>query len=170
MGAVEVVNTDSNYLNYSTGLLVSILLRYPEIVTIACTFEQQTMVLKFLASKGFDFSTIKIKLFQALEMFHKIEGRQMKRCDIEIYESEMDMIMISRDLSSITHSEISLIVEMMKDELANKLIADDSSLPEEEIILQDEVISHMIAAIRTNGTEKSLTALRDEGRVLVFNS
>ncbi|UWG98647.1 hypothetical protein LPY66_07630 [Dehalobacter sp. DCM] len=169
MGAFEVANTESNYLNYSTGLLVSILLRYPEIVTISCNYEQQTMVLKFLATTGFDFTAIKTKLYQALEMFHKIEGRQMKRCDMEIFEQEMDLIVISRDLSSITQSEISLIVEMMKDELANKLIADDANLPDEEILLQDEVISHMITAIRANGTEKSLTALREEGRVLVFN-
>ena len=48
---MDVTNVDSNYLNYSTGLLVSILLRYPEVGTISCSQKQQALVLKFLVAK-----------------------------------------------------------------------------------------------------------------------
>lgn len=169
MAASEVITAESNYLNYSTGLLVSILLCYPEVVTISCNQEQQTMILKFLVVKECGFEALQNKLRQALELFHQIEGRKIQLLSIEKFEQELDLIVISRDLSSITHTEINLIVEIMKSELGAKLIADECSLPEEEVILQEEIIIHMMAAVRSNGTEKNITAVREDGRVLVFN-
>ena len=69
MAALDVTSTDSNYFNYGTGLLVSILLRYPEVGTISCCQEQQSLVLKFLVSKESDFKSLQNKLLQALQMF-----------------------------------------------------------------------------------------------------
>ncbi|MGI6449434.1 MAG: hypothetical protein ACOX3R_03790 [Desulfitobacteriia bacterium] len=169
MAALDVTNIDSNYLNYSTGLLVSILLRYPEVGTISCSQEKQALILKFVVTKDFDFESLAKKLSLALEMFHKIEGRTMKLFTMEKYEQELDLLIITRDLSSITQNEMNLIVEMIKSQLKEQLICEESSLAEEEIMFQEEVINHMLAAIRSNGTEKNMTAVREDGRVLVFN-
>lgn len=169
MAALDVTSIDSNYLNYGTGLLVSILLRYPEVGTISCCQEQQALVLKFLVVKECNFEALQNKLSQALEMFHKIEGRNMKLCNIEKLEQELDLLVITRDLRSMTQNEMNLIIEIIKNELGEQLITDECSLAEDEIILQEEVISHMLAAIRSNGTEKNITAIREDGRVLVFN-
>ena len=169
MVAMDVTNVDSNYLNYSTGLLVSILLRYPEVGTISCCQKQQALVLKFLVTKDCKYEELKDKLTQSLEMFHKIEGRKMQLFSIERQEQELDLLVITRDLGSITQNEMNLIVETIKNELEKQLIIDDNNLVEEEIIFQEEMINHMLAAIRSNGTEKNITAIRDDGRVLVFN-
>ncbi|NLI93706.1 MAG: hypothetical protein GX434_16405 [Peptococcaceae bacterium] len=169
MAALDVTDLDSSYLNYSTGLLVSILLRYPEIGTISCCQKQQALVIKFIVSKECGFTNLKNKLTQALEIFHKIEGRKMQLCRIEKLEQELDLLVITRDLRSVTQNEMNLIVGIIKSELGKHLIIDENNLLEEEILLQEEVISHMLAAIRSNGTEKSITAVREDGRVLVFN-
>jgi len=169
MAALDVTNLDSNYLNYSTGLLVSILLRYPEVGTISCSQEQQTLVLKFLVAKECDFELLKSKLTQALEMFHKIEGRNMQIFRVEKQEQELDLLIITRDLRSITQNEMNLIIEIMKSALGKQLITDDNNLMEDEIIMQEEMINHMLAAMHSNGTEKNMTAVREDGRVLVFN-
>lgn len=169
MSSLDVTNIETNYLNYSTGLLVSILLRYPEVGTISCCQEQQALILKFLVVKECAFESLKEKLRQALEIFHKIEGRKMSLCTIEKCEQELDSIVISRDLHSITQKEMNLIVEIVKSELGKHLITDESDLPEEEIILQEDIINHTLAAIRSNGTEKNVIAVREDGRVLVFN-
>ena len=169
MVAMDVTNVDSNYLNYSTGLLVSILLRYPEVGTISCCQKQQALVIKFLITKDCEYEGLKNKLTQALEMFHKIEGRKMKLLSIEKHEQELDLLVITRDLGSLTQNEMNLIVEMIKKDLGKQLIIDEESLVEDEMVFQEEMINHMLAAIRSNGTEKNITALRDEGRVLVFN-
>lgn len=163
------MSIDSNYLNYSTGLLVSILLRYPEVGTISCSHEQQALVVKFLVTKECPFEALKSKLSQALEIFHKIEGRTMNICRIEHHEGELDVLVITRDLRSITQSEMNLIVEIVKCECGKQLITDESDLPEEEITFQEEVINHMLVAMHSKGTEKNITALREDGRVLVFN-
>lgn len=160
---------DSNYFNYGTGLLVSILLRYPEVGTIKCSQEQQTLVLKFLVTKECPFEQLKKELTEALELFHSIEGRKMNFLSIEKQEREFDIIVVVRDLRTITKSEINLIVEFIKTKSGKGLIIDEGELPEDEIIFQDEVINHMLAALRANGTDKSLTALRENGKVLVYN-
>ncbi len=170
MTALDVTSIDSNYFNYGTGLLVSILLRYPEVGTISCSQKQQTLILKFLVAKDCAFEQLQNKLTQALEMFHKLEGRTMRLFKIEKHEQELDLIVVTRDLHSITKNEINLIVELMKNNIGKQLIKDEGDLPEEEIVLQEEVINHMLAALRTNGTDKSFTAVREDGRVLVFNS
>ena len=169
MVAMDVTNVDSNYLNYSTGLLVSILLRYPEVGTISCCQKQQALVLKFLMTKDCEFEKLKFSLTEALEVFHKLEGRKMKLMNIERYEQELDILVITRDLVSITQNEVNLIVEIIKKNLGKHLIIDESNLLEEELIFQEDTINHMLAAIRSNGTEKNITALREDGRVLVFN-
>ncbi|RNC28989.1 MAG: hypothetical protein AWM53_00909 [Candidatus Dichloromethanomonas elyunquensis] len=169
MAALDVTEMESNYLNYSTGLLVSILLRYPEIGTISCCKQQQTLILKFIMSKESNFESLQAQLIQALEIFHKIEGRKMKLCCIEKYEQELDLLIITRDLQSITQNEINLIVGILKSELGKNLIMEDNNLLEDEILLQEEVISYMLTAIRSQGTEKSITAVREDGKVLVFN-
>jgi len=169
MTGLGVTNLDSNYFNYGTGLLISILLRYPEVGTISCCQEQQSLIMKFLVAKDCAFEVLQNKLTQALELFHKIQGRKMQLLRIEKHEQELDLIVITRDLFTITQSEINLIVELIKSTVGKQLIKDENDLPEEEISLQEEVINHMLAAIRTNGTDKSFTAVREDGRVLVFN-
>lgn len=169
MAAIDVTNAESYYSNHDTGLLVSILLRYPEIGTISCCPLQQSLVLKFLVTKDCAYELLRDKMVEALELFHRIEGRKMRICTIEKQNQEIDMLVITRDLVSITQNEMNLIVELIKTEIGSQLIIDESSLIEDEILLQEEVISHMLAAIRTNGTEKNITALREDGRVLVFN-
>ncbi len=169
MAALDVTHIDSNYLNYSTGLLVSILLRYPEVGTISCCPEQQTLVLKFLADKECDFESLKQKVALAVELFHKIEGHKIQLFTMEKFAQELDLLVITRDLNTITQNEMNLIIEIMKRELGVHLITDENNLPDDEIVMQEEVINHMLAAVRTNGAYKNITAVREDGRVLVFN-
>lgn len=167
--ALEVTGIDSYNHSCSTGLLVSILLRYPEVGTISCSQKQQSLILKFLISKDCDFPALKNKLTLALEMFNRIEGRKIKVCNIEKHEQELDLLVITRDLGTITQNEMNLIVAIIKDELGKQLITEESELAEDDIVFQEELISHMLATIRSNGTEKNVTAIREDGRVLVFN-
>ena len=160
---------DSNYFNYSTGLLVSILLRYPEVGTISCIQEQEALVLRFLVSNGYDFDLVENKLIQALELFHKIEGRKMSLCEIEKNEQEVGLLIIKRDFASMTQNEMNLIVGIIKSELGKQLIRDDAELSEDEAVFEEDAINHLLAALRSNGTEKSMTAVREDGRVLIFN-
>jgi len=170
MPALNVKNIESPSISYSSGLLVSILLRYPEIITISCSQEQQTISLKFLVNKEIDyFDSLKHKISQAIELYHSLEGSRISLFMIEKNEQKFDSLIITRDLKTITLGEINLIIEMIKTEIGKYLITDESNLAEDELILQEEIINHMLNIIHSNGTEKSITAIRDDGRVLVFN-
>ena len=169
MAAVDVKNKESNYYNHSTGLLVSILLRYPEIGTISCSKEAQTITFKFLISPNYNYELLKEKLKQALEIYHSFEGGKMEVCLIEKLEQEVNLLAITRDIVSLNFNEVNLIVEFLKNELKKDLIIDEIILLKDEVLFQEDVINHLLANIRINGTENNITAIREDGRVLVFN-
>lgn len=170
MPALNMKNVESPSISYSSGLLVSILLRYPEIVTISCSQQQQTISLKFLVNRKIDyFDSLQNKITQAIELYHSLEGTKFSLLEIEKNEQNFDSLIIARDLKSITLGEMNLIIEMIKAEIGEYLIIDESDLAEDELILQEEIINHMLNMIHSNGTENSITAIRDDGRVLVFN-
>lgn len=169
MSVNDLVNMGNNYNNYSASLLVSAMLRYPEIGTMSCLQESQAIVLKFIVSDYHNFKVLDEKLKQALDIFHKIEGREMSLLEVTMQESEPGILIIKRDIASMSQTEMNLMVEMIKMECENNLLKEDSPLQEEDLFFQDEIINHMLAVLRSNGTEKSITAIRDEGKVLVFN-
>jgi len=170
MPALNVKKVESPGVSYSSGLLVSILLRYPEIVTISCSQEQQTISLKFLVNKEIDyFDSLKHKITQAIELYHSLEKSRVSVLKIEKNEQRFDSLIVTRDLKSITLGEMNLIIELIKAEIGKYLIIDESNLEEDELILQEEIIDYMLNFIHSNGTESSITAIRDDGRVLVFN-
>jgi DNA-binding protein Fis len=169
MAVNDLVNMGNNYNNYSASLLVSAMLRYPEIGTMSCLQESQALVLKFIVSDYHNFKVLHEKLKQALDIYHKIEGREMNLFEIVLQESEPGILTIKRDIASMSQTEMNLLVEMIKMECGNSLIKEDAHLQEDDLFFQDEIINHMLAVLRSSGTEKSITAVREEGKVLVFN-
>jgi hypothetical protein len=171
MSVFDIANMGNSYnSSYSANLLVSALLRYPEIGTISCSREEQTLALKFILAENHNIEGLQDTLKQALDLYHKIEGRKMTLFQMYRHGSEPGLLVIKRDLVSMTQTEMNLIVEILKKECGNNLIKEENNLPEDENIFQDEIINHMLTVLRSNGTEKSFTAVREEGKVLVFNS
>lgn len=69
-----------------------------------------------------------------------------------------------------TQSEVSLIVELVKQEFNDSLIIDQIYLPEEEILYQEELIEQLLATILSGDIDKNVVAVRAEGKVLVYKA
>lgn len=152
------------------GLLISILVRYPEVGSIYYWQEKHALKFTFII-KDLDDSTLHMKFVPVLELYHELEGSQMQICQTECRKEENVCILtITRDVESMTQNEVGLIVEFVKMEFVKQLIYEDAGLPEDELLYQEEMISQMLATIRHNDIEKNVVAVREEGRVLVFNN
>lgn len=163
-----------NDLTDSVGLLISILVRYPEVATI--NFDPERHFLKFtfiysqvLEDNELDFLKEKIK--DSIEVYNLLEGKETILVSINHQVCDnLTLIEVQRDVDSLAQEEITLIVELFHQHLNTNLVTEENeSLIEEEMIAQEEMIEHMLESIKGSTQNKYLFAFREEGRVLVFN-
>jgi len=158
----------------STGLLISILVRYPEVASI--NFEPKNQTLKFTFIVEFKFKKqecydFERKLEDSIAAYNYLEKNDTGK--VAMCYQHLDnftAIEISRDVENIMHGEIALIVEFFRDSFEGLLVTESNGdLVEEDLTVQEELIEHMLDSIRESKDDKNLFAFRDEGKVLVFD-
>ncbi|MCL1916838.1 MAG: hypothetical protein FWG14_00755 [Peptococcaceae bacterium] len=160
----------AGFANFGTGLLTAILLRYPEIGAISCDQGSQVLNMKFLVKGEYPYDKLKETLLDAWVVFNQMEERSMQVSQIHRYTQELETLVLTRDLATLSFDEMNLSIQILRNILGKKLISDEEILDEEDLIYQEDMIIQSLAAIRSRGPENSLTALREGGRVLVFKA
>ncbi|MDA8441951.1 MAG: hypothetical protein M0Z55_06205 [Peptococcaceae bacterium] len=156
----------------SVGLLVSILVRYPEVGTVNVEQDDQILRLTFFLFKGINsIEDHRETIIDSLQLFNQFEGRVCRVCDLSLHlEEGLISIEVKRDIETFTQNELNLIVDLLSQFFPDSLVADPSEdMPEEELLMQEEMIRHMLDNIRSKRLDKNVVALREDGRVLVFN-
>ena len=158
----------------SVGLLISILVRYPEVATI--NFDPENHLLKFTfiylqVLGNNELENIKEKLMDSIEVYNLLEGKETRlvALDHQIC-GNLTLLEVQRDVDTLVQEEITLIVELFHQHLDTNLVTEDNEqLIEEDLLAQEEMIEHMLESIKGSTQDKFLFAFREEGRVLVFN-
>ena len=158
----------------SVGLLISILVRYPEVATI--NFDPENHLLKFTfiylqVLGNNELENIKEKLMDSIEVYNLLEGKETRlvALDHQIC-GNLTLLEVQRDVDTLVQEEITLIVELFHQHLNTNLVREDNEqLIEEDLLAQEEMIEHMLESIKGSTQDKFLFAFREEGRVLVFN-
>jgi len=156
----------------SVGLLVSILIRYPEVGTINVDQAEQLLKFTFFLSNDLpDLGEYPLCLADSLRLFNQLEGRECRVCSLDFQCEEGVVILeVKRDIETVTQNELNLLVDLLRQYFVDSLVSDQiDEVPEEEQLMQEEIIKHMLDNVRSNRLDKSVLALREEGRVLVFN-
>ncbi|MDD2553656.1 MAG: hypothetical protein PHP51_03690 [Desulfotomaculaceae bacterium] len=161
-------------LTDSVGLLMSILVRYPEVSTINFFPEKQLLKFTFMYSRVLsenELTSLKGKLLDSIEAYNLLEGKETLLVAINHNVCDnLTMIEVQRDVHSLAQEEITLIVELFRQHLNSNLVTEENDrLIEEDIIAQEEMIDHMLQCIKGSTENKYLFAFREEGKVLVFN-
>lgn len=158
----------------SVGLLISILVRYPEVATINFDPGRQVLKFNFIASRVLnhrELAVVKKRLLDSIEVFSMLEGKQTRvsLIDHQICD-HLTMIEVQRDVETLVQEEIALIVQLLRQLLDDNLVTEaNDSLFEEDLLIQEEIIEHMLDSMRVTAEDKHLFAFREDGRVLVFN-
>ncbi|MDD2442947.1 MAG: hypothetical protein PHS52_00390 [Desulfotomaculaceae bacterium] len=158
----------------SVGLLISILVRYPEVATINYNPENQLFKFTFMYSQvleDYQLDSLKEKITSSIEVYNLLEGREVRLISLNHQVCDnLTLIEVQRDIDTLAQEEIKLIVELFQQYLNKKLVTEENRrLIEEEQIYQEEMIEHMLDSIRGSIEGKYLFAFREEGKVLVFN-
>ncbi len=165
---------DDGELCESVGLLISILVRYPEIGTVKFNPGSQTLRLSFLLSRLIDESEYEVfaeKIRTSLETYNVLEGHDQVIIETALRSFDnISVIEVDRDVHTLSKTEIGLIITLMKEFYAGGMIVDrNENLLEEDLLVQEELIDNMLDQLKVARYEKNLIGIREDGRVMVFN-
>lgn len=158
----------------SMSLIAFLLVRYPEIGSVRFDPEQKTLLFSFVLVKSLskeEVDSFKENLLLSLSNITNLQGRESGTTDINLVEYEgLTFLEITRNIDALTQEEIALIIGVIREFFGDYLLLDqEDALQEEDIILQEEMIEHMLEDLKDSRQEKKLIGFREEGRVLVFN-
>lgn len=158
----------------SVGLLITILVRYPEIAKINYEPEKQHIKMSFLIKNDINKELITkftSDLKESIITFNYLQ--QINNIDVEIncdINEEYITIELYRDIDTLTASEINLIAHLFQTEFNRSIIADSNELfYEDELVWQEELITDMLENLKGSLPIKKLLAFRDDGKVRVFD-
>lgn len=158
----------------SIGLLISILVRFPEVGTI--NYEPRDQVLRFTFMLAQPLAKGAIRQFEekfrkSLEIYNFLEDRVPKVINLKYTPYDQLMALeVQRDVTSLSRNEIGLIIALVREAFEARLVSENNdNLMEEELLLQEELIDHMLESVRGTVPQRQLIAFREEGRVMVFN-
>lgn len=165
---------DDGELCDSIGLLISILVRYPEIGTVKFDPDNQTLKLSFLLSQLIDEKEYQVfadKLCTSLETYNMLEGYDQVIIKTALSSfDQISVIEVDRDVHTLSKTEIALIITLLKEYYTGQMIVDkNDALLEEDLLVQEELIDNMLEHLKLSRYEKNLIGIREDGRVMVFN-
>ena len=169
-----VFSRDSESYANSMSLIVSLLIRYPEIATLKLNPVERSFMFSFIFRYRFPLPEQKAfreELEMSLEALAVLDRAQPQMIDF-LFKRQKDLsfLEIKRDIASFSPEELSLIVKIINDRYGREIIKDeDSEAGEEDLLFQEEMIAHMMEELKETEQEKELIGIREEGRVMIFN-
>jgi hypothetical protein len=156
------------------GALIAVLVRYPEVSSLELDAHEGMLALSFCCR-----GVVAPQLFEQIHeawqeslLTYRECLRQpaprLERLELDVMET-VSTVILTRDVESLTVEEVGLSIEILREQVGNELVADPADLVEEEWMAQEETIQATLETLRDTPGGR-LFALREEGRVLVFNS
>lgn len=166
---MSVSYNQNSSVPHIANLLTSILIHYPEIATIK--LDPKTQVVKFsfyIKNISHKVKSIERHLQQSLQTYYYLENVEVALSSFLFNTLEYFTIMeFQRDVRSLSQKEITLVIALLKKEFGASLITDeDDLLLMDDLTLHEELVSYMLENVKAN---IELIALRDEGKVVVYN-
>ncbi len=158
----------------SMELIISILIRYPQINKVNIDPENKELSFTFLVDSKLKENRIEqfeIKLRKSLELFNrlaKLESSHLK-IDFDDYEV-LTKVKVTTSLSDLTKDKLSLFIQFFQSEFSNDLLVESiEPLPEDALTEQEEAIKSLLIKLDYKRIQQSLIGFRDGDKVLVFD-
>lgn len=160
-------------MSRSASLLISMLVRYPEVGTVKYEPRQQTIRWSLLLSGELqeqEFARTRELLMDTLEVYHLLDQRPIAVLEISCESfGDLTQVAITRDVASMSPEEIYTVNEFFRERFAGRLVTEVVEFAgEEEMIAQDEMIQEILADLGEGRGGRNLIAIREDGRVMVF--
>lgn len=158
----------------SMSLIVSLMVRHPEIATLSLNPVGKSLHFTFLVGRNLtreEFEAFREKYLLSLDVMTEIHQKDYTEAVIQRQSLDnFSFIEVTRDIASLCQEEIAMLVSLIRDVFEGEVLSDqEDGLGEEEQVFQEEMIDHMLEDLKDSRQEKRLIGIREEGRVMVFN-
>lgn len=166
---------DNGYsANDGIDLMISLLVRYPEINTVKTDPKGGEIIFSFLLKKELtqtEFAVLEQELAKNIDTFLFIQNKQVQvmRFQLQVYEG-YSFVEVVRDFQTISQREISLLIQLIHNQLGMYLLTETGDGSEvEELEMQEELIDDLLDRLQFDvEDQEDLIGYRDAGRVMVF--
>ena len=157
------------------GLIVALLVRFPEIVSLVSRPSEGTVTLSFAIAKKLDRSTqvaVRDTILDHVTSFTELMEDPYERLEVACETDEsMTFVRLLRDAKTVSREELQMLTELLGRRFETLLVK--SPVSEEEAIdddpvAQDEAVDVALDALRDPSQQKSLVGFREEKRVMVY--
>jgi hypothetical protein len=158
----------------AVGLVIALLVRYPEVATIVSHPADGTLTLSFAVALELDRAAEREVRESVSDHVRSLLALGGEEPDAIAVECECDgatsFVRITRDARSFTREELQVLVAVLAGRFGDGLIespaADDDSFDDD--LAADELVDYALDAIRDPQSQRSLVGFREEKRVLVY--
>lgn len=155
------------------GTLIAVLMRYPEVSSVQCSPEARTIQVTFVI-RGEVATKASHKILEdvreSLVAYRQMTKRPLSLIDLtKDVSSDVTTIELTRDTDTVSVEEIGICIEILRDQADLTVLYDPHDLLEEDMMVQEETIQERLQTLVQEGSGQ-LVAMRDEGRVLIFNT
>jgi len=158
----------------AVGLIIALLVRYPQIATIGSNPADGTLTLSFAVRSRLDRSVERELREAVIEHVRSLLELSRVRAGAltVLLESDpaMSFVRITRDASTFTREELQLLVAVLSERFGERLV--ESPGTEEDVLDDDtgadDLVEYALEALRDPAQQRSLVGFREEKRVLVY--
>ncbi len=159
----------------AVGLIIALLVRFPQIATLISHPNGGTLVLSFAIAKRLDRATqrdIREVVLEHVRAFAPFSGEPHEVLDVACEaDDKMTFVRVTRDARSVSREELLMLTGLLKERFGDALIenkpADDDGI-DEDLAAQDELVEYALEALRDPSQQKSMVGIREEQRVHVY--
>lgn len=155
------------------GTLIAVIMRYPEVSSVQCAPEAKTMQVTFVVRGEIDdpvWERVVDDTVETLTSYRHMTRRPLATIELSRdTDGSVTTVELTRDTDTVSVEEIGIFIEVLRDHAGLTVLFDPHDLLEEDMMVQEETIQERLLALIQEGSGQ-LVALRDEGRVLIFNT
>jgi hypothetical protein len=157
----------------TVNLVCALLVRYPEIASMRSAPGDGTVRFTFAVGQRLDRNTQRSLIEEIESHVHGFLALTGDGGEVRVEcESErvMSFVHVTRDLETFTKDELAMLTSLFTNRFGTSLVRNPvpDEHPDEDPVLQEELVESAIEALRDPALSKSLVGFREEKRVLVY--
>ena len=154
--------------------MIALLVRFPEIATIASHPAPGSIVLSFIVSRRLDRATreaLRNDVVEHVKTLLAASGEQPQRLTVTCeLDDHLTFVRVARDADGLTREELTLLTTLLATRFGDALVK--SPVAEEPLdedpAAEDEIVERALEALRDPALQRSVVGIREEKRVLVY--
>jgi hypothetical protein len=155
------------------GLIIALLVRYPEIAALVSHPADGTLVLSFAVRQRFDREAerlIRERVVGHVEALLQVGGEQSDMLAVACEFDRITFVHVTRDARTFSRDELQLLTALFAETYGERLVknANIEDGNDDDVAAQDELVEYAVESLRDPSQQKSLVGFREEKRVLVY--